>query len=553
MSTATTATLPRARHGVSLIQRLAIVIAILFAEKSVLNLLVDFDAADQATGFGFLVRAAQHYGIRFAVSVGIALVLFAWLREDPRRAAIDAEVRRDPPRLALLALHVLLLIGLAPLCYYLYGRPSPLPFALTASLLILLALGALLSLLAAAAPLAVWRRAAQALGVLWLYAIAIGTAAVGTYQWSQDLWAPTARATFSVVYRVLHPFVPDLTANPATLVLATPRFAIEVSDICSGLEGVGLMLGFCAVWLLWMRRQFVFPRAFILIPIAIVLILTLNVLRISALVLIGAAGYPEVAIYGFHSVAGWIAFNSAAVAIALISRRSRWLARELPAAPAASAGIGTEAAGENPTAAYLLPLLAILATGLLTRALSSGFETLYGLRLLVAALALFYYRDTLRRLDWRCGWRGMAAGLAVAALWFPAAAWLVPHADMPLALRTFSPDGRGLWILLRTLGSVLVVPIAEELAFRGYLMRRLETEDFDQLPFARVGLRALLISAVVFGLGHGALWLPGIAAGLIYGAVVIRTGRLGEAVLAHATTNALLSIAVIATGQWQLW
>jgi exosortase E/protease (VPEID-CTERM system) len=298
-----------------------------------------------------------------------------------------------------------------------------------------------------------------------------------------------------------------------------------------------------------MRRQFVFPRALVIIPIGVTLVLTLNVARIAGLVLIGAAGYPDVAILGFHSVAGWIAFNSAAVVIALVSRRSRWLNPDLAATPDA----GAEATGENPTAAYLLPLLAILATGLLTRAISSGFETLYGLRLAVAALALFYYRDTLSRLDWRCSWRGIAAGLAVAALWFPAAAWLLPHADMPPALRAFSDDGRALWIALRTLGSVIVVPIAEELAYRGYLMRRLASEEFDALPFARAGLRALLISALIFGLGHGALWLPGIAAGLIYGAVVIRTGRLGEGVVAHATTNALLSIAVLTAGQWQLW
>jgi len=41
------------------------------------------------------------------------------------------------------------------------------------------------------------------------------------------------------------PILPTLKADAATRVLRTPDFAVEVSSICSGLEGVGLMLAFC--------------------------------------------------------------------------------------------------------------------------------------------------------------------------------------------------------------------------------------------------------------------------------------------------------------------
>jgi membrane protease YdiL (CAAX protease family) len=68
-----------------------------------------------------------------------------------------------------------------------------------------------------------------------------------------------------------------------------------------------------------------------------------------------------------------------------------------------------------------------------------------------------------------------------------------------------------------------------------------------------VGWYALVLSAVLFGVVHGGMWLPGIAAGLLYGAVVMRTGRIGEAVAAHATSNALLAALVLLGGQWQLW
>jgi membrane protease YdiL (CAAX protease family) len=49
------------------------------------------------------------------------------------------------------------------------------------------------------------------------------------------------------------------------------------------------------------------------------------------------------------------------------------------------------------------------------------------------------------------------------------------------------------------------------------------------------------------------LWLPGIVAGLAYGLILVRRGRLGEAVAAHATTNALVAATVLAGDQWQLW
>jgi membrane protease YdiL (CAAX protease family) len=52
---------------------------------------------------------------------------------------------------------------------------------------------------------------------------------------------------------------------------------------------------------------------------------------------------------------------------------------------------------------------------------------------------------------------------------------------------------------------------------------------------------------------HGGRWAPGIFAGAVYGVVAIRTNRLGEAVAAHAVTNFLIAISVLAFGCWQLW
>ena len=54
-------------------------------------------------------------------------------------------------------------------------------------------------------------------------------------------------------------------------------------------------------------------------------------------------------------------------------------------------------------------------------------------------------------------------------------------------------------------------------------------------PRLRAGLIA---SAVIFGVAHGHFWAPGILVGLGFGWLAMRTGKLGEAVIAHACANA---------------
>ena len=518
----------------------------LFAEKSALNLLVDFRLADAAGGLAVLFRLAQHFGLRFAVTFAVALALLLYVRTDPALLELNNEGREAPLQPAWLALHCVLMAAVAGAVRNLYGDHGlHLPFAVLGSAAVLLSAAATLALLLALAPWPLWHRVARAVGMRWAYSAFAAAVGTGAILWSQELWAPTAQLTFDLVRDVLSPVLPTLQADAAARILRTPRFAIEVSSICSGLEGVGLMLAFCSAWLFYFRAEYRFPRALLLVPAGVLLIFALNIVRIAALVLIGNAGYPAIAVYGFHSQAGWIAFNCAACGLAFASRRSRWLNRTVTR--------DDRALTTNSTAAYLLPLLGILAAGMISRASSSGFETWYALRLIVAAAALAIGWRPLTRLDWRFGWRGIAVGAAVFALWLGAARLiLAPHA-MPAPLAAMPAWGRMLWIVSRALTAVLLVPIAEELAYRGYLMRRLRAEDFESVAFASVGWGSLLVTAIAFGVLHGALWLPGIAAGVAYGLLLMRTGRMGEAVAAHATSNLLLAIWVLAAGQWQLW
>ncbi len=68
------------------------------------------------------------------------------------------------------------------------------------------------------------------------------------------------------------------------------------------------------------------------------------------------------------------------------------------------------------------------------------------------------------------------------------------------------------------------------------------------MPWLAVGLSALL-----FGILHGAYWLPATAAGVLFALAYRYRGRVGDAVIAHAMTNGLIAAYVLVTGEWFLW
>jgi exosortase E/protease (VPEID-CTERM system) len=532
---------------IGLAARLAVIGGILFGEKAFLNMFVDFGRTQRAEGFGATLRIAQHWGFRFCVAFAVALALFAYIGTGTASKTATASARLAPLRIGWIVCHLMLVAALAPLSYALYRYTgTDLSLAASAALGVVIALCAVAAALLAMAPAPMWIQAASGLRVTLWYAALAALIGTGAMRWSQMLWEPTAAVTFDLVKHLLNPLLPSLTANPDTMVLSTDRFSIQIAEVCSGLEGVGMMLAFSGAWLLYFRREYIFPRALLLVPVSLVIVFALNAFRIAALMLIGYSGYPDVAIYGFHSQAGWIAFLAVACGFVLWSRRSAWLNRTVADASEA-------AQTHNPTAVYLMPLLAILGAGAVSRAFSGSFEYFYPLRLVAGVWMFARYRGDLTALVWRCTWRGPAVGALVFLIWMVCAHYLLPAQAMPAKLAALPPVLRGLWILSRVAGAVVLVPFAEELAYRGYLMRRWFRAEFETLPFSSVRWPALLLTAIAFGLVHGQMWLPGITAGLAYGLVLIRRGDMGEAVAAHAVSNSLVVIAVLAAGQWQLW
>jgi CAAX prenyl protease-like protein len=210
---------------------------------------------------------------------------------------------------------------------------------------------------------------------------------------------------------------------------------------------------------------------------------------------------------------------------------------------------------ESSLDAYLLPFLAILTATMVARAASGSFEWIYPLRFVAAAGALFYFRSRYKSLDWTFGWMAPMVGVIVFALWIGLDRFAGTHFESgpPAGLLTLPAPARIAWLVFRTAASVTTVPIAEELAFRGFLLRRLISVDFESVSPRRGTFLAVAGSSLAFGLLHGDRWIAATVAGLLFAALQMWRGRFGDAVVAHAASNALISVWVLWGGHWSQW
>jgi exosortase E/protease (VPEID-CTERM system) len=523
-------------------------VAGLFAlELLALSAWLDTNAIDQRQGLVGLIGNWGPWLLRGVVAYSAIVATVGWFNARDALERLSEEAGSGPIRWRLAAAHVLAIVVFAGLSSVLYAQN---PSAASSNLLAVSWLVAGVAAIGFAAttivPLPVWIGLLRSADYLWAYAFAgvviagfLGTAI-------QTLWEPASRLTFALTRMLLVPFAADVLADPGRLAVGTKRFYVIIAPGCSGLEGAGLILAFGSMWLVMFRRECRFPQAAALLPAAVVVMFLLNSVRLAGLVLIGTAGAKRIAAGGFHSQAGWILFNIVAVGFCIAVRRIPFFARATP-----------EARREhvtNATAPYLIPFLAILGAGMVAGAAASDFEWLYPLRFLAAGMALWLYRRSYVALGWRFDWLGPAVGLLVFALWIALDRILNGHArDVVPGAFVSSSAAATVWIACRVMAAVVTVPVTEELAFRGFLMRRLIAADFESVSFQQFSWFAVLVSSIVFGVLHGAQWFAGALAGLAFALAAIRSGRIGTAVWAHATCNALLTVYVLAYQRWHLW
>lgn len=184
-------------------------------------------------------------------------------------------------------------------------------------------------------------------------------------------------------------------------------------------------------------------------------------------------------------------------------------------------------------------------------------------RLILPALALAFYWRRLPafRVERPAG--SVLVGLAVFAVWvgpdllIPGwrTHWIFQNPVFGHLTVSMPAESRGnsLDLFLRVMRATTVVAIAEEIFWRGWLMRWLVDERFTSVPIGFYRASAFWWTAIFFAVEHGAYWEVGLAAGLIYNWWAIRSKSLGDLILAHGLTNAALGLFVILTRRWEYW
>ncbi len=317
---------PASRRSFGLLPRL-LVLAILFAaELLIISVWLDNGALTSRGGLIGLVGQWGAWTVRGIVGFAAIFLTFAYLKSNAALAEISDQAERVPVGRGLLAAHLWAMAAFGALSWALYGNHMGRFFANLFTPVWLVAGGSGIALGAfSLLPRRLWVRLIRETGSLWAYALVAVVCACVAGRYSQSLWLPSAHLTFDLVKALLSPFVPGIIADPTTMNLGTAKFSVEIASECSGFEGAGLILAFGVMWLCLFRRECRFPQALVLIPAGVATIFLLNAARITALILMGNAGAQQIALGGFHSQAGWIAFNAVALGLSFAARRIPWL------------------------------------------------------------------------------------------------------------------------------------------------------------------------------------------------------------------------------------
>jgi CAAX prenyl protease-like protein len=213
---------------------------------------------------------------------------------------------------------------------------------------------------------------------------------------------------------------------------------------------------------------------------------------------------------------------------------------------------------ESPTAARVAPFFIFLVLTFAQDALGEvGRYWIYFGKTLVGIWFIWAMRPVVKEMRWSISFEAVAVGVAVVVIWVALGNVAMSKVDPAKAWNPFRVFGEGtalawFFVVVRTLGSALVVPPLEEAFYRSWLYRTIANPKFETLPLTYFSWASFVVTALVFGLAHNE-WLAGILCAMGYQWLVLRRGHLGDAMTAHAITNFLLGVWVVWQGDWRFW
>jgi CAAX prenyl protease-like protein len=215
---------------------------------------------------------------------------------------------------------------------------------------------------------------------------------------------------------------------------------------------------------------------------------------------------------------------------------------------------------------YMAYLLLLLLTDILPQSL---YHVAVLIHIAVAFWVTWLFRDHYPPLGRPHLIAAIAVGLLAAALWIAGQHWLngVAIAGRNLGAPLWGKSelhnpheifGNGLafWghVIVKIGRAITIVPIVEELFWRGFILRAFVSWDrFELVPWGKFTLFAFLGSALLSTLQHPANWGVSIACWMLYNALFYWKKSLLCMMITHGITNLALYTYVVRTGDWQFW
>jgi uncharacterized protein len=234
----------------------------------------------------------------------------------------------------------------------------------------------------------------------------------------------------------------------------------------------------------------------------------------------------------------------------------------------------------NPWLVFLLPFVVFMLAGSFEPAAPAdapswfslgipyrAYPLIYTIKIVLTLVAVAYIWPGYRQFPWRVSWMAIVVGIVGAAAWVGLAmlqreiiagrwGW-----DFGLGKRSAfnafaeladRPAWAYVFLAIRFLGLAVVVPAIEEFFLRGFVMRFAMAADWWTVRFGAANRLAIVVGTAVPVLMHPQ---EALAAAVWFSAVtwlMLRTRNIWDCVAAHAVTNLLLGLYVLASGAWWL-
>ncbi len=202
------------------------------------------------------------------------------------------------------------------------------------------------------------------------------------------------------------------------------------------------------------------------------------------------------------------------------------------------------------------------------------YPWIYTAKLIATVAALAFVWPGYVPLMKRIGWKGIAVGIVGGFVWISLCnlnweqstlhPWLKARgleswlgSGVRSAFNPFEQwKGQSMvplvYLAVRGIGLILVVPIIEEAFLRGFVIRYFASEQWKEYPIGRFTPVSLLVGTLLPMLMHPGELLAAAVWFSMVSALAWHTKNLWECVAAHGVTNLILGIYVVSYGAWWL-